>query len=82
MRVVELIGADNALMGSDYPHPEGLSAPLRMLDRVKDLSEGDKRKVMGRNAAKLVGLSHQDMAELIAAVPAVPVEDALLAQAS
>lgn len=81
-RVVELMGADNTLMGSDYPHPEGLGAPLRVLERVRDLSDDDARKVMGRNAARLAGLSDQDVAELIAAVPPVSVEDALLARAS
>jgi predicted TIM-barrel fold metal-dependent hydrolase len=81
-RVVELIGGDNTLTGSDYPHPEGLSAPLRMLERVKDLSENDVRKVMGLNAARLVGMSDQDVAELVATVPSVSIEDALLAHAS
>ena len=49
---------------------------------VMDLSEGDVRKVMGLNGARLVGMSDQDVAELIRAVPRVSVEDALLASAS
>jgi predicted TIM-barrel fold metal-dependent hydrolase len=81
-RVVELMGPDNALMGSDYPHPEGLAAPLSMLERVQDLNDTDTRKVMGLNAARLLGLSDQYVAELVETVPTVSVEDALMAVAS
>jgi predicted TIM-barrel fold metal-dependent hydrolase len=81
-RVVELVGADNALMGSDYPHPEGVAAPLSMLERVKDLDDVAIRKVMGLNAARLMGMSAADVSSLVESVPQVSVDDALLVRAS
>jgi predicted TIM-barrel fold metal-dependent hydrolase len=55
-RVVDLIGVDRVLFGSDYPHPEGLADPLSFLDLLKGvaLSEEDKGKIMGGNLARLM----------------------------
>ncbi|MGI8493133.1 MAG: amidohydrolase family protein [Acidimicrobiales bacterium] len=54
--LVELIGADRVLFGSDFPHPEGLADPLSFVDDLKGLSEEDVRKVMGGNLARLMRL--------------------------
>jgi predicted TIM-barrel fold metal-dependent hydrolase len=52
--VVDLIGADNVVFGSDYPHPEGLSDPTSFIEEITDLSETDKAKIMGGNLSKLM----------------------------
>ena len=33
--LVELLGADRVLFGSDYPHPEGLAEPLSFVDEPR-----------------------------------------------
>jgi predicted TIM-barrel fold metal-dependent hydrolase len=52
--LVELLGADRVLFGSDYPHPEGLADPITFVDELKGLADEDVRKVMGGNLARLV----------------------------
>ncbi|WP_280266199.1 amidohydrolase family protein [Nocardia wallacei] len=54
--VVELLGADHVIFGSDWPHPEGLQDPLSLLDHFDGISEGDVRKIMGGNMLRLLGL--------------------------
>ncbi|MGX7681512.1 amidohydrolase family protein [Jatrophihabitans sp. DSM 45814] len=56
MGIVELVGADNVVFGSDYPHPEGLFDPVTFVDEIDELPEADKAKVMGGNLAKLMGV--------------------------
>jgi predicted TIM-barrel fold metal-dependent hydrolase len=52
--VVDLIGVDNVVFGSDYPHPEGLADPTSFIEEIEDLSEPDKAKIMGGNLSKLM----------------------------
>lgn len=54
--LIELLGADNVLFGSDYPHPEGMFDPVTFVDELDGLPEEAKRKVMGGNLAKLMGV--------------------------
>ena len=35
--LVEFLGADHVLFGSDFPHPEGLADPLSYLDELDGL---------------------------------------------
>jgi predicted TIM-barrel fold metal-dependent hydrolase len=52
--LVKLLGADNVVFGSDYPHPEGMFDPVTFVDEIDALSEGDQAKIMGGNLAKLM----------------------------
>jgi predicted TIM-barrel fold metal-dependent hydrolase len=52
--LVRLLGADNVLFGSDYPHPEGLADPISFVDDLRDLPSGDVAKVMGGNLGRLM----------------------------
>lgn len=55
--LVELLGVDAVVAGSDWPHPEGEKYPLDFADRIKDhLSPEDLTKVMHDNVAKILGL--------------------------
>ena len=55
--LIDTIGADHLLFGSDYPHPEGLAEPCTYVDYLpKDLPEEDLAKVMGGNLAQLMGV--------------------------
>jgi predicted TIM-barrel fold metal-dependent hydrolase len=53
--LVELIGADRVLLGSDYPHPEGHPDPARFLDGA-GLDEDAVRLVAYDNGAALLKL--------------------------
>ncbi len=52
--LVDLLGADNVVFGSDYPHPEGLFDPVTWVDELEGLEEADQAKIMGGNLAKLM----------------------------
>ena len=42
--------------GSDFPHPEGMSDPISLVDELEGLPEDDKAKVMGGNLARLMNV--------------------------
>lgn len=55
--LVDIMGPDRVLFGSDYPHPEGLKHPLQKLPKiVEQLSPNAAQKFMYENAARLLGL--------------------------
>lgn len=56
--LIERIGADQLMIGSDYPHSlggSGLSA-LEFVEPLETISAGDREKITGLNAARLFGL--------------------------
>jgi len=55
--IVDAIGVDHVLFGSDYPHPEGLAEPLAYVDDLATFSDADVRRIMRDNAARLLGIS-------------------------
>jgi predicted TIM-barrel fold metal-dependent hydrolase len=54
--LVELLGADRVVFGSDYPHVEGIADPLSWADELHGLPEGVLRQVMGGNMMDLFDL--------------------------
>jgi predicted TIM-barrel fold metal-dependent hydrolase len=50
--LIELVGADRVVFGSDYPHIEGMSQPLSYVDEIADLPHEDIARVMGGNLAE------------------------------
>jgi len=52
-----VIGADNVLFGSDFPHPEGMSDPISFIDDLDGLSHEDQAKVMGGNLSRLMNIA-------------------------
>lgn len=53
--LIETIGADHVLFGSDYPHPEGLAEPRSYVEHLPEgLSDEDVRKIMGGNLAEIM----------------------------
>lgn len=53
--LMDLIGADRVLFGSDYPHPEGLAEPADFAELIASRSADEIRLVMRDNATRLVG---------------------------
>lgn len=54
--LVERIGADNVLFGSDWPHGEGLADPVSFRDLLSGLSGDDAERIMRGNLAGLIGV--------------------------
>ncbi|MFK4106398.1 amidohydrolase family protein [Streptomyces sp. NPDC019531] len=52
--LVDLMGVDRILFGSDYPHPEGLAQPTSYVDAIQGLSLTDQAKIMGGNLSRLI----------------------------
>jgi aminocarboxymuconate-semialdehyde decarboxylase len=53
--LVEKVGSDRIVMGSDYP--VGESDPVGFIRDSQKISDSDKDAILGLNAAKLLGLS-------------------------
>lgn len=51
--LVDLMGADRVLFGSDWPHVEGLPNPADYLVETKSLDDAARAMVMGGNAREL-----------------------------
>lgn len=53
--LVEFVGADHVLLGSDYPFDMGLEQPTTTV-RAAELQADAEAKILGGNAARLLGL--------------------------
>ena len=51
--IVDLMGADRVIFGSDWPHIEGMPRPLDYVREIKELSEADQQLVMRDNTREL-----------------------------
>ena len=51
--VVELMGADRVIFGSDWPHIEGMAAPLNYAVELKAFDEPTQRRILRDNTSDL-----------------------------
>ncbi len=56
-RLIDLVGVDHVIFGSDWPHPEGLVRPADWVECLEGLSEEDKDKIMRGNMMNLLNIS-------------------------
>jgi predicted TIM-barrel fold metal-dependent hydrolase len=57
-KLVEVMGIDHLLFGSDYPHPEGLAEPCSYADHLPPgMPREDVEKIMGGNLARIMRVS-------------------------
>ncbi len=52
--VADWIGIENVLLGSDFPHAEGLAEPLSFVEELKGFEAPEIRRIMRENALGLV----------------------------
>jgi predicted TIM-barrel fold metal-dependent hydrolase len=59
--MADLCGIDRIMFGSDWPHPEGLSDPINLVDDLvrHGLDDEGVRKVMGGNMVDLFKVPNQ-----------------------
>ena len=57
--LVDTWGADHIVMGTDYPYDMAEPDPVGFVDSTAGISDGQKKEIMGGNAAKLLGLKVQ-----------------------
>ena len=55
--LVNLWGADHIVVGTDYPYDMGWYDPRGFVDGADFLKDGDKAKILGLNAAKLLKIT-------------------------
>ena len=56
LNLVRMVGADRIVLGSDYCFDMGYDRPVDVVEKVEALSELDRDLILGRNAARLLGL--------------------------
>jgi predicted TIM-barrel fold metal-dependent hydrolase len=54
MELISMVGVDNCMFGSDFPHPEGLRDPLAFSEEITSMPDSDQERVMGGNLARLM----------------------------
>jgi predicted TIM-barrel fold metal-dependent hydrolase len=54
--LINLVGVDRVVFGSDFPHIEGMSDPLSYVDELAGLPHEDIARVMGGNLAEVMKL--------------------------
>jgi predicted TIM-barrel fold metal-dependent hydrolase len=52
--LIDVIGVDNVVFGSDFPHPEGMADPISFVDELEGIAAEDVAKVMGGNLGRLM----------------------------
>jgi predicted TIM-barrel fold metal-dependent hydrolase len=56
-RLIEVLGRERVLFGSDWPHPEGTRMPGDYTECLEGLDEAVVRRVMRENAMELLEVS-------------------------
>ena len=51
--VAELMGTDHVIFGSDWPHIEGMPAPLDYLNELEGMESDAIRKIVSQNVSEL-----------------------------
>jgi aminocarboxymuconate-semialdehyde decarboxylase len=54
--LVEVVGASQVVVGTDYPFDMGVDDPLGFVASVPDLTDGERTAILGTNAERLLGI--------------------------
>ena len=57
IEIIGMLGVENSMWGSDFPHPEGLRDPLAFSEEITSLPIEDQKLVMGGNVARLLNVA-------------------------
>jgi aminocarboxymuconate-semialdehyde decarboxylase len=64
--LIKLFGVDHVLIGTDYPFDMGEYDPVEQVYQAHDLSEGDREKICGLNALRLLKRDAADFTHRVA----------------
>ena len=56
--LVELVGDEKIVLGSDYPFPLGEHHPGKLIESMSSLSSEAKEKLLWKNAASFLGIEN------------------------
>jgi len=62
--LIELVGEEKIMLGSDYPFPLGEQEPGKLIESMNDLKKSTKYKLLGNNALEWLALKRENI-ELI-----------------
>ena len=54
--LIEIVGVDRVMLGTDYPFDMGETDPLGLISATEGLDEADRAAISGGNAARVFGL--------------------------
>jgi predicted TIM-barrel fold metal-dependent hydrolase len=54
--VIDVLGAEHVLFGSDYPHPEGLRQPADFIELLGPCDDETARKILRSNTGDMLGI--------------------------
>ena len=54
--MIDTIGADRIVLGSDWPFDMGLDSPVEWLNGMESLSQEEKELILGKNLEQLLGI--------------------------
>lgn len=57
--IVDLVGEDCVILGSDYPFPLGEAIPGKLIESMKDLTASAKKKLLSANAFEWLGIQQE-----------------------
>ena len=57
--LLDMVGEDHVMLGTDYPFDDGEEDPVGFVNRVPGLTEEGRRKVLGGNAVRLLKLDRR-----------------------
>ena len=57
LELIRILGTENSMWGSDFPHPEGMRDPLAFTEDITTLPTEDQVLVMGGNLSRLLGVA-------------------------
>ena len=55
--LIDLVGAEQVMLGSDYPFDMGYERPAELVEQLPGLSQADKQAILGDNARRLLKLN-------------------------
>jgi predicted TIM-barrel fold metal-dependent hydrolase len=54
LALIDVVGTDRVIFGSDYPHAEGLEDPASFVKELEGVADADVRRIMHDTARSLV----------------------------
>ncbi len=54
--LIDTVGADRILLGSDWPFDMGIDSPVQWVNSLESLTQEEKELILGKNIENLLGM--------------------------